>query len=92
MPLETFIEGDAGVDVDAADCVELCKSAVAKKYDRIMTGKIGIREGGRQTNPVTAEAIELALGTVRGEYKKNGKKLNPKAMLAEAKKKVGIAA
>ena len=79
----------ASVASDDTEVVEKTLALVDKRLSRILNGTVNVRDSfGREANPVMVEAIELALGTVRGEYKKNGKKLEAKAMLVDAKKKV----
>lgn len=79
----------ASVAGDDKDVVAKTLALVNKRLDRILAGTVNIRESsGRTANPVQAEAIELALGTVRGEWKKAGRKTDAKAMLVAAKTKV----
>ena len=83
---QTLNDSVAGVDKDAADCVALCESAVAKKLERILAGKVSVREGGgRISDPVMAEALSLAEINVRAEWK--GKK-DAKAIAAACRAKV----
>lgn len=60
-----------------------------RKWEKIKSGDLSARAGGgRVGDPVKAEAIRSALDTVKGKWRKAGRKADAKPMLAEAKRLV----
>jgi len=71
---QTLNDAVAAVDAEAANAAAVCRALVDKKLERILSGKVSIREGGPRGDSVLVEAMVMSRKAVATRAKAEGKK------------------